>query len=408
MVPENIPGRQYIYYGLVVAVGFLGTLGYRLSVPVVAFRVRDVLGASALIIGGLSTSYFIGRALFAVVAGKSIGRMRNFILLPVIGLFLNSLLVLSYGFIGASWQALLIRFGQGVAAGLLWIPLQYLVAAYVPVKWRGRAYSIYFSMSGLGVFAANTLYALLVGLGDWLILVLASLVLASCIPLVLILPPARSEDRVARDRVSGGSGRGVGGWSGIVWFTILSGFSLNFVLSIAGGDLPYIFINEIVGLSKPDTALLLSAVSILGMIIGFGASWIADRYSDRRVLLTLVLLMPLSLILIALLTPLTVLLGFVLLRVIRSTFTPVSRRILSIYHREPGAAIGYINMASNIGVASGSLYTGYFYDLLGFENIAVWLLVFNLIPLTLLPVAIIPVAAYVLLLHGSGGSRRVP
>ncbi len=391
-----VESRGFYYYAVVVIIGFLGTLGYRLSVPVVAFFVRDLLEASALIIGGLSTAYFVGRALFAAIAGKSIGRMRNFILLPATGLALNSLLVLSYGFISASWQALLIRFGQGVAAGLLWIPLQYLVAAYVPVEWRGRAYSVYFSMGGLGVFAANALYAFLVGWGDWPILVLASLILASCIPLVLVLPPARTENLVEKH---GGkaSGRRVT-WTGIVWFTILSGFSLNFVLSIAGGDLPYIFINEIVGLSKPDTALLLSAVSILGMIVGFGASWIADRYSDRKVLLTLVLLIPLSLVFIALLTPLTVLLGFVLLRVIRSTFTPVSRRILSVYHREPGAAIGYINTASNIGVASGSLYTGYFYDILGFESLTLWMFSFNLIPLTLLPVAIVPLVVYMLVL----------
>ncbi len=392
--------RSISYYIVVVAVGFLGTLGYRLSVPVVAFFVRDLLEASALIIGGLSTAYFVGRALFAVIAGKSISRMHNFILLPVIGLALNSTLVLSYGFIDASWQALLIRFGQGVAAGLLWIPMQYLVAAYVPVEWRGRAYSVYFSMGGLGVFAANALYAFLIEWGDWPILVLASLIIASCIPLVLVLPPTKTKETVEK-RVSGNNASGKKiAWHGIVWFTILSGFSLNFVLSIAGGDLPYIFINEIVGLSKSDTALLLGAVSILGMIIGFGASWMADRYSDRKVLLTLVLLIPLSLVFIALLTPLTVLLGFVLIRVIRSTFTPVSRRILSIYHREPGAAIGYINTASNIGVASGSLYTGYFYDLLGFESIALWWLSFNLIPLTLLPIAVIPLAAYIMFLRG--------
>ncbi len=390
-------GKGIYYYAIVVIVGFLGTLGYRLSVPVVAFFVRDLLEASALIIGGLSTAYFVGRALFATIAGKSISRMQRFTLLPVTGLVLNSILVLSYGFISAPWQALLIRFGQGVAAGLLWIPLQYLVAAYVPVEWRGRAYSIYFSLGGLGVFAANALYALLVGLGDWPILVLASLILASCIPLVLVLPPARTEALVEKHSSRASSG---GVLSGIVWFTILSGFSLNFVLSIAGGDIPYIFINEIVGLSKPNTALLLSAVSILGMLIGFIASWIADRYSDRIVLLVLVSLIPLSLLLIALLTPLTVLLGFVLLRVIRSTFTPVSRRILSIYHREPGAAIGYINTASNIGVASGSLYTGFFYDLLGLESLTLWLATLNLIPLTLLPIALIPLVAYTVILRG--------
>ena len=159
-------------------VSFSGTLAFRLSIPVVAYHVREELGASALIVGLITTAYFIMRAFSASISGEVIARLRDYRRISFMGFLVSALVVLAYAY-SYSWVVVVVlRLIQGFLAGLMWIPLQYAVSVYSRESWRGRAYAFYLLVGAIGVQVANVVYALMEAYGALTILLLSSILYA--------------------------------------------------------------------------------------------------------------------------------------------------------------------------------------------------------------------------------------
>ncbi len=371
-------------YLLVLIVSFTGSLAFRLSIPVVAYHVREELEASALIVGLITASYFVMRALSAGVSGELASRIRDYRLIPITGFSISAIVVLAYAYTYTWVMVVLLRLAQGFLAGLMWIPLQYAVSVYSSESWRGKAYAVYFIVGASGAQLANIVYALMEPYGALTILLLASTLYVASTLVVLLIPipkPSTSSKDFSK--------RSNGGLSLVKIIPVLvAGFTVGFTLSIYYGDIPYVYVREALGLSRQDTALLLAVTGFLGLGLGLIASHIADRYPNKPILEVTITLLPLGLLLISTGWLWLVIIGFSLLTVVSRVFTPLSRRIVTVKSGNPARAVGYLNALSNVGMAIGFIYVGYMYDLLGVEARLMGLKVLVL-PLTLLPISIV-------------------
>lgn len=120
----------------------------------------------------------------------------------------------------------------------------------------------------------------------------------------------------------------------------LAGFMVSFTLSIYYGDIPYI--RETLGLTRQDTALVLTVTGFIGLGLSLIASHIADHYPDKPLLEYVVTLVPLALLLIYFGKLWLVIIGFSLLTVVSRVFTPLSRRVVTVSSSDPGRAVGYL------------------------------------------------------------------
>ncbi len=370
-------------YLLVLIVSFTGSLAFRLSIPVVAYHVREELEAPALVIGFITASYFVMRALSASISGEVSSRIRDYRLVPIVGFSASAIVVLAYAYTYTWVMVVLLRLVQGFLAGLMWIPLQYAVSVYSSESWRGKAYAVYFIVGASGAQLANIVYALMEPYGDLTILLLASIlyIVSTLIVLFIPIPKPNTSNRRSSEKAVGDLRLSE------IAPVLTAGFSVGFTLSIYYGDIPYVYVREALGLTRQDTALLLAVTGFLGLGLGLVASHIADRYPDKPILELTIVLLPLGLLLIGSGWLWLVIVGFSLLTVVSRVFTPLSRRIVTIKSGNPARAVGYLNALSNVGMAIGFIYVGYMYDLLGVSTRLMGLKLLVL-PLTLLPISI--------------------
>ncbi len=371
-------------YLLVLIVSFTGSLAFRLSIPVVAYHVREELEASALVVGLVTASYFVMRALSASVSGELASRIRDYRLIPIMGFSASAIVVVAYAYTYTWTMVVLLRLAQGFLAGLMWIPLQYAVSVYSSENWRGKAYAVYFIVGASGAQLANVVYALMEPYGALTILLLASTLYIVSTLVVLLIPLPKPS--IAKRGSSKPKSNDLG-LAGILP-VLVAGFTVGFTLSIYYGDIPYVYVREALGLSRQDTALLLAVTGFLGLGLGLIASHIADRYPNKPILEITITLLPLGLLLVSTGWLWLVVIGFSLLTVVSRVFTPLSRRIVTVKSSNPARAVGYLNALSNTGMAIGFIYVGYMYDLLGIKAKLLGVKVLAL-PLTLLPISIV-------------------
>ena len=370
---------------MVLLISFSGSLAFRLSIPVVAYHVREELAASAFIVGLTTTAYFIMRAFSASISGEVIARLRDYRRLSLVGFLVSALVVLAYTY-SYNWIIVIVlRLMQGFLAGLMWIPLQYAVSVYSRESWRGRAYAFYFLVGAIGAQIANVVYALMEAYGALAILALSSVLYLVSAALVYSIPlPKTTITKPNRSTAKTKEGMELRRFLPV----FLAGFMVSFTLSIYYGDIPYVYVRETLGLTRQDTALVLAVTGFIGLGLSLIASHIADRYPDKPLLEFVVALVPLALLLICFGRLWLVIIGFSLLTVVSRVFTPLSRRVVTVSSSNPGRAVGYLNASSNIGMAIGFAYVGYMYDVLGIKmNIAGYDVL--ALPIALLPISIV-------------------
>jgi len=361
---------------MVLMISFTGTAAFRVSVPAVAFYTRQILETTALGVGLLTSSFFAGRALFAVITGGISDRYRKKIIyLAIICFAVNALVVSLYSYADNITEVILIRALQGALNGTAWVSIQVILGSIVRTSIRGRVYSIYFASGTLGNVIANTLYSHMANNPLSTILVVSSglFLMASllCVGVSLLLPSILREDIIIRRNEKKGSniGEPISGLAAIPIALIILGTSM--FTSIVRGDLIYIYMNEGFNLLKSDVANVIAITSLLALLGGYLISWISDRISDVLALRMATVIGFLGALSISVRSIVVVLIGLILYYIANSAVISISRRVAITYYRLGGTFMGIINAIGNIGSITGSSIAGIVYDAYGLSTISI-------------------------------------
>ncbi|MCD6503327.1 MAG: hypothetical protein DRN30_02485 [Thermoplasmata archaeon] len=357
---------------MLLMVSFLGTAAFRISVPAVAFYTRQVLEASALGVGLLTSSFFAGRALFAVVAGGLADKYRDKIAyMAAICFSLNAVVVYLYGLVNDIVSVILIRALQGALNGIAWVSVQVILGSSVSYSIRGRVYAIYFALGTLGNVAANKLYSSLSNKPLSSILVISSILFLATAILILVigilLPASLYSIKHKSGKESNVSEENEHIKASIVIAipVILIVLGVSMFSSIVRGDLVYIYMNEAFKLSRGDTADIIAFASLIALVGGYILSWISDKVNDTLALRIAISIGFLGSILVSIRALIGVITGLVLYYIANSAIISISRRIAITHYKLGGTVMGLINAAGNIGSVTGSSIAGLIYDIYG-------------------------------------------
>jgi len=116
---------------------------------------------------------------------------------------------------------------------------------------------------------------------------------------------------------------------------------------------------------KCNAATLIGLSSLIGALLAYAPSWLADIGKEERVLRFAVILAALSPILVAIKTPYTVFPALVMALFAIHTFRPLVRKLLAMKASRVSASIGGLNAISNLGTTLGQLLFGFAYGILG-------------------------------------------
>ncbi|RLG85770.1 MAG: hypothetical protein DRO15_07090 [Thermoprotei archaeon] len=389
MTVKFIPTTMYF------VVAFTGTLAFRLSIPVIAFYTRDILGATSFIITLIFISFMASRALTASITGYVVDKLPRAIFIAPIAMFINAPITYLYS-LSSSWlDIVVLRIIQGICSGASWPLVQLSLAQVTPRNIRGRILSIYFIMGSIAAIIANAIYILIIDYPLTIKLTISSILftLTSILILLGLIPSYRLVHRDVETRYRGVRTRSPLSSSDLS--VIIGGFICSFLTSITMGDIAYIYISETLGVNKALAAQVVMYSGIVGFICSYFISWYADRVSTINALNLAITLAITSIPLISIKSFSAIILGFSLAGIGIKSFTPISRRYFTTYSKTPATGIGLINASSNIGTSGGQLVFGYIYDLT--KGLALSLnsiLCFILSPLMLLPVALIYTIIY--------------
>ncbi len=352
---------------LLIVLSFTGTVAYRITLPVASFYVKESLERTAFAVGLLTTSFYVLRALSALGTGyfsETAKRGRDlaslaFTLQIVVTYYLAS----KPSYLGV----ILVRGLQGVLNGLGWTSVQILLAGSVPEKFRGRVFAIYAMSGSLGSFIGDLFYKLY---GNEALLI--SIILYATSSIITYIA-GRSIERETKGkpllskRVEDIKRRE----SNISpFFLLLSVMAISYVTVMSVGDIAYVYYEEMLGLSKGNTAFLRGISNFLGTTIAFFLGWIADRGEAKKVLIGAYLISILGAIFISIPSIIFAILGIVTITVASRIFIPVARKVASEMPRG-NVYIGYLGTLGNVGAALGGLGFGYLYTALGSRKITV-------------------------------------
>jgi len=350
-----------------VLAAFTGTLAFRLSVPAIAYYSRSVLESSALGIGLITSTFFIGRALIATGAGGLADKFRERITyIAALAFLMNAGVTYTYVYASSIYEVALIRFIQGSLNGLGWVSLQYVLGGLVGRGVRGRTYSIYFITGSLGGIVGNYIYSEVSGLALGRILLISSASFTATSILSLMVALSRRELVYSQKR-SGGIG-GTGGVGMLKTISITPIFIVLFVLGLSSaglkGDLIYIYLKEWFGLSRAESASIIATAGLVGLVGNYVLSWVADSVSDYLALTISTSLTAPGLILVGITSLPIAIAGLILFTAGASAILTISRKVAVTFFSRGGFAIGLINAAGNLGSIAGGVFIGYLYDLL--------------------------------------------
>ena len=354
---------------IIFAISFFGTSAFRISIPAIAFYSRLILEASALGIGLLTSSFFAGRALFAIIAGGLADKYRfKVIYIASLCFLLNAFITYLYAFVNSVFGIIIVRFLQGALNGVSWISIQYILGSNVELSIRGRVYSIYFAIGSFGGIIGNVIYSFLSNEPLIFILMISSLLflVASILTFGLRFIPfiqINSINHKSKDSIMHKGG----GYLELVaaiplMFIVLS---VNMFGSVIRGDLIYIYMNEAFNLSRGDVANFIAFISLIALFGGYILSWLSDKINDLIALKISLFIGLIGSFLVGIKFLFGVLIGLILYYIAGSGIISISRRIAITYYRLGGMVIGLINASSNIGIVAGSFISGLIYDAYG-------------------------------------------
>ncbi len=323
MRSKNVP--------LASAIALLGGTAFTVTKPALTFQMK-ALGASALLVGFLTSAYFLSRSLGSLIAVKAYKRFR------LVSLLFLAASAISLLYEGADpLKATILRFLHGLVLGAAWTEIQMLVS--VSTRYVATAFSIYFLFGSLALPLGNFLYATFPKGAFKLSALLFLLVSLLC----LLLEPKEGK-------------RGKNKGKAILLFLV---FILLFRIasSFPNTDVVYLYLNEFFKMRETQTSLIVGLASLIGLPLSLILSYISDTVGDKPSFIVIVILTVFGMLMVN--TPFVVL-GLALMMVSAKIFVPISRRIAV---KEAGKeGVGYLNFFNSLGmVISGILY-GYALD----------------------------------------------
>ena len=353
---------------MAIAVAFVGSMAFRLSVPAIAYHVRSSLGGSLLQLGSLTVAFFIARASSAVLAGRRIERGVNVGLLAASCFMAHAGIVVLYG-LASSWhEVLLLRVLQGALNGVSWTSMQFAVGASARTNVRGRAYSAYFIMGSVGVFMGNVVFACMASAPLMDVVCVSALLML--ITGLLSIPVGRMAGHEGRRRraSSPGSSRPLSGPRLLPWVLVVV-FASRALSCLFMGDIIYVYLSEGLGIEPSLASLLVGSGTVVGQAGGFLMMWVADKKSDRASLALASSMAVVGSLAFPMRHPVLSVAGYLAMALGVMSFTPLVRRVVMTYSGRRGLAIGLVNAAGNVGTASNSLALGALLDAMGMSSI---------------------------------------
>ncbi len=391
---------------LFVLSAFLGTFGFRLSLPAVAFYTRDILEFSFLGIGLLTSVFFLARTVMGLYSGMLTDKYSTRILFASgIAFILHGVTILLYPIANSMLFVLLIRFLQGIFNGMGWIPVQVFMGKIIPHNLRGRVYSVYFILGSIGGLFSNGIYSLVSSKNLISILLVStfSLSIVGIMVIIAYIMIAR-EVPIEKKLVDSSSVQGnIGDLSRVlrdILLLVVLVFSSGLISSLVNGDLIYIYLKEALEISKSMTALLLMISGILALPINYTISWLSDKDSSNKALrLSMFLIIIGGTMLSSSIKPIVILgIGFLVSGI--SSIIPVARKIAVSRKSGYGTAIGLVNSFGNIGSVTGALMTGFILDAMGVDFIKIGdFMISEGLTIIVLPTITILLFIYIILFH---------
>ncbi len=352
--------ERIIGASLLIMLSFMGTVAYRITLPVASFYVKQTLGMTAFAVGLLTTSFYILRAMSALGTGYFSETARRGKLLATIAFGLQILvtyyLILKPEYLGV----VLIRALQGILNGFAWTSVQILLAGSVPERYRGRIFAVYAMSGSLGSLIGDFFYKLY---GNHALLFsIFFYVISSAIVYVAggiaedtskgkpLLRSTKKAKKRNEKRIP-------------VAFLLISVMAISYTTVMSVGDIAYVYYKGILGLSKGSTALLRGASSFAGTLIAFFLGWLADKGEAKKVLIGAYMTSILGTIFISVPTITLAILGIATITVSSRIFVPIARKVASEMPRG-NIYIGFLGTLGNIGAALGGTGFGYLYTVL--------------------------------------------
>lgn len=334
-----------------------GMFGHALLMPIIPIFARR-MGASGFEVGLLTSGFMVARGLTAFIVGRQVDRRSRVSLFLRTGFFFMILLAISYFFVDTYGGVLLVRFFQGVCSGCIWPVAQILVVEGADAKVRARSLSLYQITGRMGALVSRIalsvvlLIAANIGFSEIdsfrVVFLVSGAVLVFGFIEVLRIPERKLQKTQVR--------------KGKPPYTI---FVLGFVFGamMALAPLSLVFFNEFYGISPVGIALLLLLLDVLTMIAMYLSSHVTDRIGVSNAIWILVV----PSFILALWLPfvrafIVFIVLYFLLRMMISSFLPVSRAYATSIDTEVGQNIGALNMMSNLGSVVGPIIGGFAYD----------------------------------------------
>ena len=334
---------------------FIGTLAFRITLPVIAYYTKFTLKAPLFIISLLFISFIGVRSLSSVIFGYLVERNKKILFSPVIFTLINALVTLMFAFANNVILFILLRGIQGFLNGGTWPLIQLLVAASMPVRIRGRVLSLYFIMGSLAIFVGNIIYVVISPLPFVVQLSISSIlfVVMSLISFIFIKLTYHSVTHLQRRTAKSTSKRETK--SAFAALVILGSFIITFLNCFTMGEFSYIFVMNSLKVSKEVATLVLAFTGLIGLFSSYFVSWLADRKSDVIALIISFTFGILSILLVQIPTPIFFYIGLTLASIALKSYVPLSRRIVVTYSSKPSLAIGLVNALTNLGSSIGQL-----------------------------------------------------
>ncbi len=362
--------RRKLAITLFIITAYTGTVAFRMSMPAIAFYAKNVLEASMLGIGLLTSSFFIARGITAIIAGGLTDKLRSKMLVAsTAGFLLNALVVQLYPAVANIYWLLLLRFVQGVMNGFAWVPIQALLGFITNKNIRGRIYSIYFILGALGALSGNILYSALSSAPLTHILMISSIFFILSGTKIVLAKSMIGKNVSIENRFEE---RGEPSTKHVIQTTVMTIIPLMLVVlsssmfsSVLRGDLIYVYLNVYLGLSRSVASLIIGFAGVTVLPVNYMISWIADKKSNKTALEIALSIGIVGGLLLSTKNLLLAVPGLILAMIGGSSIVPVTRKLAVSIRSYGGTGIGIINTSGNIGSMVGSAIAGLFFDRLG-------------------------------------------
>lgn len=300
----------------------------------------------------------------------------------------NALAVQLYPPLTSTWppQVAGIKLLNGFLNGLSWPMAQFVIAVATPREIRARGgTAIYFFSGSLASLLGNYVYAYTINLGLGGQMWISSVFFLLTGGMIMVVSYLLLYERITPKRPKSSGGEGGPGLDPGGKILIIASL-MAVIVAFTSGEITYVYVSEALGMGKARTATLIGWTGFLSSLLSYFVSWLADVRSERRMVvftsLTAALSPPL---LAAIKTAPTVFLGIFLALFAFQSFRPISRKVLSGYHRS-SLAIGGVNGVQNLSTFLGGMLFGVAYSLGGEAH---WFVTLNLALLAFAPVSLV-------------------